>query len=61
MQSSPSRHHHENNGAITRGDIAYSGTALNGTDYVTGATTFSIADGQSSIMISLDVTEDALN
>ena len=49
----------ESDGAIT-GDIAYSGTASNGTDYATGVTTFSIADGQSTATITLDVTEDAL-
>jgi hypothetical protein len=44
-------------GAIT-GDIAYSGTATNGTDYVTGATNFSIANGATSAVITLDTTDD---
>jgi hypothetical protein len=45
-------------GSAITGNIAYTGTASEGTDYATGATTFSIADGQSTATITLDVTED---
>ncbi|NOQ63171.1 MAG: hypothetical protein GQ582_01505 [Methyloprofundus sp.] len=46
-------------GAIT-GSIAYTGTASNGTDYATGATSFSIANNTASTTLDLAVTEDTL-
>ncbi len=40
------------------GNIAYSGTATNGVDYQTGATTFSISNGSNSTTITLNTTDD---
>ncbi len=47
-------------GSAITGNIAYTGTATNGTDYATGATTFSIPNNSSTATITLDVTEDAI-
>ncbi len=48
-------------GSAITGNIAYTGTATAGTDYVAGASSFSIADGQASTTITLAVTEDAID
>lgn len=45
-------------GSIT-GDINYSGSALNGSDYALGTASFSIANGADSALIILDVIEDS--
>ena len=47
-------------GSAITGSIIYSGTATYGTDYATGTTRFSIAKGESTSVITLDVTEDTL-
>ena len=47
-------------GSAITGDIAYTGTASNGSDYATGATGFSIANNSDTATITLDVTEDAI-
>jgi hypothetical protein len=47
-------------GSAITGNIIYSGTATNGADYATGATTFSIPDGSSTTTITLNVTKDAI-
>jgi hypothetical protein len=49
-----------NSGNAITGNIVYTGTANNGTDYATGATTFSIADGASSTVIILDTIDDSM-
>jgi hypothetical protein len=46
-------------GSAITGDIAYSGSATNGTDYATGATRFSIASGSSDVIITLNITDDS--
>ena len=45
-------------GAAITGDIIYSGTATNDSDYATGSATFSIADGSSTAVITLATTDD---
>ncbi len=45
-------------GTPITGNITYSGTATNGVDYQTGATTFSIPNGASSTTINLDIKDD---
>jgi hypothetical protein len=45
-------------GAAITGDIRYTGSAVSGSDYTAGATTFSIANGESSTTLTLAVTED---
>ncbi len=47
-----------NSGSAITGDIAYTGTATNGTDYATGDATFSIADGSDTAVITLSTTDD---
>ena len=47
-------------GSAITGNIVYSGSASNGTDYATGVTTFSIPDNSSIATITLDVTEDVI-
>jgi RNA-directed DNA polymerase len=49
-----------NSGSAITGNVTYTGSATNGTDYATGATSFSIPDGQSTAIITLDVSEDTL-
>ncbi|MGV6809738.1 MAG: Ig-like domain-containing protein, partial [bacterium] len=45
-------------GSAITGSIAYTGTAMSGTDYTAGVNSFSIADGASSTTVTLTVTED---
>ena len=45
-------------GAAITGDIVYTGTATEGVDYGTGPTTFSIANGAGSVVISLNTIDD---
>ncbi|MCC0008191.1 MAG: hypothetical protein H6876_08730 [Hyphomicrobiaceae bacterium] len=47
-------------GAPITGNIAYGGTATNGTDYGLGATTFSIPNNSSTATITLNVVDDGL-
>ena len=47
-------------GSAITGNIAYSGSTTNGTDYATGPTSFSIANGSSSTTVPIDVTDDTL-
>ena len=46
-------------GSAITGNIAYTGSATNGTDYATGATTFSIANTTSTDVITLNTTDDS--
>ena len=50
-----------NTGSAITGNIAYSGTATNGTDFSIGTINFAIANGSSTATITLNVTEDTLN
>ena len=47
-------------GSAITGNIAYTGTATNGTDYATGATIFNIPNGSSTATITLLTTTDTL-
>ena len=47
-------------GSAITGNIAYTGTATNGTDYATGVTTFSIPNGSATDTITLLTTTDTL-
>jgi len=49
-----------NTGSDITGDIAFTGTATEGTDYQTGPTTFSIPDGSDSATITLTTIDDSI-
>jgi len=49
-----------NTGTDITGDIAFTGTAIEGTDYQTGPTSFSIPDGSSTTTITLTTIDDSI-